>query len=73
MHPHRLERFSLEIQGPCWGGNAASWARYSDKYREMDENEEGSEITTERKREGVLKWHDEGDGRKEGRTGECHS
>lgn len=68
------ERFSLEIQESCWGGNAASWARYSDKYREMDENEEGSEITTERKREGALKWHDEGNaGRKEGRTGECHS
>jgi len=42
LHPHRLERFSLEIQGPCWGGSAASWVRYSDKYREMDENEEGS-------------------------------
>lgn len=53
------------------GGNVASWVRYLDKYREMDENKEGSEIMTEGKKEGALQQHDEKEtGRKEGRMNE---
>lgn len=56
-------------------GGAISSVRYSDEYREMHEDEEGSEITTERKTEKEEKEHYNGTMRRmqEGRTDECQS